>query len=531
MGSDNIKQPSNINKPVLWLALIPFIAIMILAIVLPEPFRQVTSSIRDVLGLCFGWFYLMVVFLCVVLSVVVIFHPMGKIRLGDPDSKPEYSTFSWIAMLFSAGMGIGLVFYGAAEPLSLYAVTAPEATLYSQQAMLDALKYSFFHYGISAWSVYGMVALAIAYFKYRKKEVPNISSTLKPIFGKLTEGKLGNVVDALTIFATVVGVATSLGLGAVQINSGLNYLFGVIQSINVQIIIIIIATVLFLTSAMSGINKGVKILSDTNIALAVLLMIVAIAIGPSLDIANFFIESIGAYMNDFIRLSFRTAASGTLAQQEWVQAWTVYYWAWWISWSPFVGVFIANISKGRTIREFLTYILLVPSVFSFVWFSVFGTLAMNIATPTNPVINMSIDQMLFGVFSQYPLALVLSIIAIILVFIYFITSADSATVVLAILSENGSEKTSNKVKLIWGIVLASIATILLINGGLDSLQNILIITAFPFSIVLMLIVVSVFRELVYEKDEMGLSVKPERHPTKDKPFKSYEDENELEHEQ
>ncbi|RAP51040.1 MAG: choline transporter, partial [Methanosphaera sp. rholeuAM74] len=334
------------------------------------------------------------------------------------DSKPEYSTFSWIAMLFSAGMGIGLVFYGAAEPLSLYAVTAPEATLYSQQAMLDALKYSFFHYGISAWSVYGMVALAIAYFKYRKKEVPNISSTLKPIFGKLTEGKLGNVVDALTIFATVVGVATSLGLGAVQINSGLNYIFGVIQSINVQIIIIVIATVLFLTSAMSGINKGVKILSDTNIALAVLLMIVAIAIGPSLDIANFFIEGIGAYMNDFIRLSFRTAASGTLAQQEWVQAWTVYYWAWWISWSPFVGVFIANISKGRTIREFLTYILLVPSVFSFVWFSVFGTLAMNIATPTNPVIHMSIDQMLFGVFSQYPLALALSIIAIILVFIY-----------------------------------------------------------------------------------------------------------------
>jgi len=282
---------------------------------------------------------------------------------------------------------------------------------------------------------------------------------------------------------------------------------------------------------MSGINKGVKILSDTNIALAVLLMIVAIAIGPSLDIANFFIEGIGAYMNDFIRLSFRTAASGTLAQQEWVQAWTVYYWAWWISWSPFVGVFIANISKGRTIREFLTYILLVPSVFSFVWFSVFGTLAMNIATPTNPVIHMSIDQMLFGVFSQYPLALALSIIAIILVFIYFITSADSATVVLAILSENGSEKTSNKVKLVWGIVLASIATILLINGGLDSLQNILIITAFPFSIVLMLIVVSVFRELVYEKDEMGLSVKPERHPTKDKPFKSYEEENQAEYDE
>lgn len=499
---------------------------MILAIMLPESFRQSTTMIREFLGLNFGWFYLMVVFLCVVLSIVVIFHPMGKIRLGDPDSKPEYSTFSWIAMLFSAGMGIGLVFYGAAEPLSHYAVMAPETTIYSQQAMLDALKYSFFHYGISAWAVYGMVALAIAYFKYRKKEVPNISSTLKPLFGKFTDGKLGYVVDALTIFATVVGVATSLGLGAIQINSGLNYLFGVMHSINVQIIIIIIATILFLTSAISGINRGVKLLSDTNIALAVLLIILAVAIGPSLDIANFFIESVGAYMNDFIRLSFRTAASGTLAQQEWVQSWTVYYWAWWISWSPFVGVFIANISKGRTIREFLTYILLVPSLFSFIWFSVFGTLAMSLATPANPVINMSIDQMLFGVFSQYPLSMVLSIIAIVLLFIYFITSADSATVVLAILSENGSEKTSNKIKFLWGITLASIATILLINGGLDALQNILIITAFPFSIILLLIVISVFKELVYEKDEMGLSIKPERHPTKDKPFKSYENEKE-----
>lgn len=472
----------------------------------------------------------MVVFLCVVISVIVIFHPMGKIRLGDPNSKPEYSTFSWIAMLFSAGMGIGLVFYGAAEPLSHYAVMAPETTVFTQQAMLDALKYSFFHYGISAWSVYGMVALAIAYFKYRKKEVPNISSTLKPIFGKYTEGNIGYVVDALTIFATVVGVATSLGLGAVQINSGLNYLFGITQSINVQIIIIIIASILFLTSAVSGINKGIRILSNTNILLAILLMIIAFAIGPSLDIANFFIESIGAYMNDFIRMSFRTAASGTVAQQGWVQSWTIYYWAWWISWSPFVGVFIANISKGRTIREFLTYILLVPSIFSFVWFSIFGTLAMNGATPGSHIINMPISNMLFGIFNQYPLAIILSILAIILVSIYFITSADSATVVLAILSENGNEDTSKKIKVIWGIILSSTATILLINGGLDGLQNILIITAFPFSIILMLIVVSVFKELVYEKDEMRLFVKAERHPTVDKPFKSYENQNQEDEE-
>ena len=493
--------------------------------IIPDTFRRWTTFIRDFLGIHFGWFYLIVVFLCVVISIVVIFHPMGKIRLGDPDSKPEYSTFSWIAMLFSAGMGIGLVFYGAAEPLSLYAVTSPEATVYTQQAMLDALKYSFFHYGISAWAVYGMVALAIAYFKYRKKELPNISATLKPIFGRYAEGNLGNIVDALTIFATVVGVATSLGLGAVQINGGLHYIMGISQSINIQLIIIVIATILFLTSAMSGINKGVKTLSNLNIILAVLLLLLALIIGPSLDIANFFTETMGAYINDFIRLSFRTSASGTLAQQSWVQGWTIFYWAWWISWSPFVGVFIANISKGRTIREFLTYILLVPSLFSFAWFSVFGTLAMNIATPGSPVISLSIDQMLFGVFSQYPLAMILSIIAIILIFIYFITSADSATVVLAMLSDNGNENVSNKIKLVWGIVLASIASILLVNGGLDALQDILIIIAFPFSIVLMLIVISVFKELIYEKDEMGLAIRAERFPTSDKPFKSYEEDD------
>ena len=516
-----------IKKPVLYIALIAFIIIVILALIFADEFLNVTTLIRNFLGIHFGWFYLIVVFLCVVLSVIVIFHPMGKIRLGEADSKPEYSTFSWIAMLFSAGMGIGLVFYGAAEPLSHYAVMAPEATTFTQQAMLDGLKYSFYHYGISAWAVYGMVALSIAYFKYRKHELPKLSSTLKPIIGNLTEGKIGYMVDALCIFATVVGVATSLGLGAIQINGGLDYIFKIGQSIDSQLLIIFIASILFLISAILGVKRGVKNLSNLNILLAVLLMSIAFCIGPSLNIANFFTEAFGSYINDFIRISFRTAATGNFTQQLWIQDWTIFYWAWWISWSPFVGVFIANISKGRTIREFLTYIMVVPSLFSFAWFSVFGTLAMNVADVGSPTVNLPINQMLFGVFNQYPYFMILSSIAMILVFVYFITSADSATLVLAMLSENGNENPSNRIKILWGILLSIVASVLLINGGLDSLQNILIITAFPFSIVLLLIVISVFKELIYEKDMMGLTVEAKRHPREGKAFKSYEDNEKL----
>ncbi|MDO5146995.1 MAG: BCCT family transporter [Eubacteriales bacterium] len=508
--------------PVFWIALVLTLIIVAGALLFPEAFQQATFNIRTFIGQNFAWYYLLLSTLLVLVCIFLIFSPIGKIKLGDPDSKPEHSTFSWFAMLFSAGMGIGLVFYGAAEPLSHFAVSAPEAEIFSREALRDALKYSFFHYGIHAWAIYALVALALSYFQFRKQEKTLISITLKPILKNKVSGIWGMVVDALTIFATVVGVATTLGFGAAQINGGLHELFDVPNGYRVQLIIIIVATCLFIWSAMSGVGKGVKILSDLNIVLALLLMGLAFLVGPKTEILNVAVHTLGEYAQDFFHLSLRTAPVNQNAQ-EWIQNWTIFYWSWWISWSPFVGVFIARISKGRSIREFLTCVLFIPSAFSFLWFSVFGVMSTRVVYEHPELAEKPYESMLFGVFQEYPLTMVLSVIAIILVFSFFITSADSATYVLAMQSENGSLNPHNKVKLVWGVLLAVIASVLMLRGGLDGLQNVLIIVALPFSIVLILLVVSVIVELNYEKNQMGLSIKPERFPEENEPFRSYEE--------
>ncbi|MCR4842461.1 MAG: BCCT family transporter, partial [Eubacterium sp.] len=510
-----------------WIGLIAIILLVIASIVFSTKIESFTEKIRDSLSYNCGWFYLLLVLLLVGVCLVLMLSPAGKIRLGDPGSTPEYGTLSWIAMLFSAGMGIGLVFYGAAEPLSHYAVQAPEAELYSQAALRDAFKYSFFHYGIHAWAIYSIVGLAIAYFLFRKKESTLLSATLKPLMGEASNGRLGKILDSLTIFATVIGVATSLGSGAIQINGGLNQLFNIPQTFNVQLIIIVIATVLFMASALSGLDKGVKNLSNLNMILAVALMIVTLIIGSGVKMMNTFTESLGLYLQDLLRISTLTGA-GDAAQQEWINSWTIFYWAWWLAWSPFVGVFIARISKGRTIREFIAYVLLVPSVFSFLWFSIFGVLSTD-ALSTDPTLaEKPLEQLLFAAFEQYPLSEILSIVALVLIFSFFITSADSATFVLAMQSEGGNMHPNNKIKVVWGILVSAIAAVLLRAGGLDVLQNVLIIAAFPFAIFILLVTVSLIKELNYECQQMGLTLKPKRYPEKDAPFRSYENEDDAE---
>jgi len=480
--------------------------------------------IRDGVIQSCGWFYLLTVLFLVFVCFVLMLSPVGKIRLGDPGSRPEYSTVSWIAMLFSAGMGIGLVFYGAAEPLSHYALQAPEAALYSQEALRDAFKYSFLHYGIHAWAIYAIIGLAIAYFQFRKKESTLISATLKPLFGNAVEGRLGKVVDSLTIFATVVGVATSLGSGAIQINGGLNGLFGVPENFSIQLVIIIIATVLFMASALSGLDKGVKTLSNLNMILAVILMLVALILGSRIKMMNTFTETLGLYMHDLLRMSTRTGA-GSPAQQEWINQWTMFYWSWWLAWSPFVGVFIARISKGRTIREFVSHVLLIPSLFSFLWFSIFGVLSIDALAMEPSIANRPFEQLLFAAFDQYPLSGIMSALAVVLVFSFFITSADSATFVLAMQSEGGSLHPDNKIKVLWGVLVSAIAAVLLRAGGLDALQNVLIIVALPFAVLLALVTISLMKELNYERQQMGLYIKPKRYPEKGLPFRSYENDD------
>ncbi len=508
--------------PVFWISISIVLVVVLLGSIFSVEFQSITEQIRNFISNYLGWYYLLLVAGIVLFCLIVIISPVSQIRLGEPGSKPEYSKSSWIAMLFSAGMGIGLVFWGAAEPLSHYAVSAPNGQIGSQQALADAFKFSFFHWGIHAWAVYAVVALALAYFKFRKQEKSLISVTLKPIFGQHTDGVLGRIIDSITTFSTVVGVATTLGFGAVQINGGLTYLFGIPKNSYVQIIIISVTTLFFIMSALSGIGKGVRILSNINAVLAIGLLAIAIVAGPSLLIMNTFVETLGNYLQGFFEMSFRTAAFST-ELQPWIQKWTVFYWAWWISWSPFVGVFIARISKGRTIREFLANVLLIPTVFCFLWFSTFGALSTNVQSQGVALSSLSVEEMLFGTFSHYPLGTVLSIIALLLVFIFFITSADSATFVLGMLSENGSLNPHNKVKILWGVLISAISVVLLMAGGLNALQNILIIVALPFSIIILLIMISLFIELNHEKKEMGLYIKPETYPSKGEPFKSYED--------
>jgi len=497
------------------------LVLVVLAIAIPTQFNQVTSVIRDWIGNTFGWYYLILVTIIVIVCFFIVCNPAGKIRLGDPDSKPEHKTVSWLAMLFSAGMGIGLIFYGAAEPLSHYAVSSMEGETYSREALSSALKYSFFHYGVHAWAIFAIVALSLAYFMFRKKEKGLISSTLKPLFGKKMDGPLGKLIDSITIIATVAGVATSLGYGAAQINGGLNFIWNAPMEFWVQLIIIGIATILFLISACSGIGKGVKILSNINIVIAIILMFVALFVGPTIKALNSTTQSFGEYLRDFLFIGLKTGA-GSEAEREWIQQWTLLYWSWWISWAPFVGVFIARISKGRTIREFLCCVILIPTIFSVLWFGIFGTLSTHAADINNTIANLPIEQMLFATFNEYqPMAVVLSIIAVLLVFSFFITSADSATYVLAMQAENGKDP-KNLTKIILGISVSAIAAVLLFAGGLDALQNVLIIIAFPFSFIVILLIISLLKELSYEKKKMGLTLRPKVYPDNDEPFKSYE---------
>lgn len=494
---------------VFWISVAIVLAAVVFGVTAPDSFEEAAGNLQAFLTTAFGWYYLILVTVIVLFCVFLIFSPVGIIKLGKPDEKPEFSTATWFAMLFSAGMGIGLVFWGAAEPISHF-MSPPLAEGGTAAAQKEAMRYTFFHWGIHAWGIYAIVALALAYFQFRKDEPGLISATLKPVLGKSMEGPWGTVVDVFAVFATVIGVATTLGFGAAQINGGLAYLLGIPKSFTVQFIIIAIVTVLFMISAWSGLGKGIKYLSNTNMFLAVALLLLMFITGPTILILNIFTDSIGGYIQNIIQMSFRIAPLNE-EHRSWINSWTIFYWAWWISWSPFVGIFIARVSRGRTIREFLIGVLLLPSLVSFFWFAVFGTSAIEVQSLGNlDLTQFATEEVLFAVFNEFPWSVVLSIVAIILVSTFFITSADSATFVLGMQTTYGSLTPPNTVKLTWGVAQSSVALILLYSGGLQALQNALIAAAFPFSFIMILMMMSLYRSLTKEKKELGLYHKPKR---------------------
>lgn len=476
-------------------------AIVLIGMFAPSFLGTITASIQSYITDYFGWYYLIVVTCFLLVCFYLFLTPVGRIKLGKNDDKPDFSRGSWLAMLYSAGMGIGLVFYGAAEPISHFAINSPTNQEGTAQGIKDALRFTFFHWGFHAWAVYAIVGLVIGYFMFRKKEPAVISATLKPVLGDKVYGKTGTIINVLAILSTVFGVATTLGFGALQINGGLSYLFDIPVSFSIQLVIILIVSVLFILSAVSGLGKGIKILSNTNMVLAFSLLLLVFFIGPSLSNLNLLTDSIGSYLHNLPRMSFRMAPLNPEGRQ-WINDWTIFYWAWWIAWSPFVGIFIARISKGRTIREFVLNVLLVPSIMSFIWFTIFGGTAIQVETEGTSVSKLNLEQLLFGVFDQLPLGTVMSFIAILIVIIFFITSADSGTFVLGMMSTNGLQNPPNQVKVIWGVMLSAIALVLLNSGGLIGLQNAMIIAALPFSIIMILMTISLFISLNKEVNQL-----------------------------
>src|SRR5690625_1224843 len=399
-------------------------------------------------------------------------------------------------MLFSAGMGIGLVFWGVSEPVSHYLVPPEGIEGGTPGAARVALRYSFFHWGLHAWGIYTVIALALAYTQFRKKDSGLISSTFRPLIGHHADGPLGKAIDILAVIATVFGVATSLGLGTLQINAGLQFLAGIPLAVRVQLTIIAVVTLLYLSSAITGLERGIRYLSNLNLGLAGGLLLFVLIAGSTSFIFDSFTTTVGDYIGNLIFMSFRLTP---FTEGDWVSTWTLFYWAWWIAWAPFVGTFIARVSRGRTVKEFVIGVLFVPTLLGTLWFSVFGGSALFFEMFEQAGIAEAVQadttSGLFLTLDQLPISLILTILATALIMTFFITSADSATFVLGMLTSAGSLNPPTSRKLIWGGLQSSIAAVLLLSGGLVGLQTASIIAALPFSIIMIFMMISLNKAL------------------------------------
>ncbi|KXH84047.1 BCCT family transporter [Sporosarcina sp. HYO08] len=485
---------------VFWYSVVICIAIVLWGFFAPDGLNELTASATAIIYDRFGWFYIFVIVTMIGFCIYFMFSRFGKVKLGKENDEPAFSLLAWFAMLFSAGMGIGLMFFTTAETISHAFISSPNATPGSNQAIIESLQYVMFHWGLHGWGLYSIVALILAYFKFRVGAPGLISATLEPLFGKkIMRGTIGHIVDTLAIFATVVGVASTLGFGSAQINSGLTYLFNAPKTFWFQLIILAVSTILFVISAWSGIGRGIKYLSTVNILVAFLLLILLFIVGPSTYILNLFTTSIGKYAGNFIEMSFELKPMDS-DQRQWINDWTIFYWAWWISWAPFVGMFIARVSKGRTIRQFIAGVLLAPTLVTFLFFAVFGGSALYLEQ--NGLAKLSTlvtETVTFGMYEHYPLGTILSLITVVVIAIFFITSADSATFVLGMFSTGGQLNPSNVVKIVWGLALSAMAAIVMYSGGIKGFQNLLIISALPLSLIVGLMVVS-FYKVIQQKE-------------------------------
>ncbi len=490
-----------------------FFVVLLVAMILiaPEQTQTLLNTAKSGIFANFSWFYVLAFSVFLGFLVILSVSSLGNIKLGNDEEEPEFGFLSWLAMLFAAGMGVGLMFFGVAEPLTHYLsdITTGSAQHKQQEALLHTL----FHWGIHAWSVYGMIALALAYFGFRYKLPLALRSCFYPLLKERINGKLGDLIDIMALLATLFGIITTLGFGASQLGAGLHQLGWISEnSFSLQIVVIAVVMSLATFSAISGVGKGVKILSELNLTLALCLLIFVLVAGPTLYLLSAFSDNIGTYLSNLVQLSFKTY----VYEQEhidWFSGWTILYWAWWCSWAPFVGLFIARISKGRTIREFIFGVLVIPSMFGILWFTVFGNTAiwLNNGEAAGILGQMisSPETLLFKFLDYLPFSSVTGLVSLVVISLFFITSADSGIYVLNnIASRDKSLAAPRWQAVMWGILMSVVAIVLMQSGGLANLQAMTLLVALPFAMLMLLMCFSLWKGLNADKKYFDTKVNP-----------------------
>lgn len=503
-GAVSTEEKSRPRPWVLWPSVGTIAVVVLVALLIPETLSEILSDLNATVVRSVGWYYVAIVLGFLVLCLWLMAGRFGDVKLGREDTEAEYNLVSWFAMLFAAGMGIGLVFWGVAEPLTYFENPKPGVEGSPELLASRAMSQTFLHWGLHAWAIYAVVGLSVAYAIHRRGFPVSIRWALYPLLGERVKGAVGDVIDTFAVIGTVFGVATSLGMGVAQIASGLHYLGVGDGGLATQRIAIVLAASAAAFSAASGVSRGIQYLSNINLGIAGFLLISVLALGPSLFIMNELIQAIGSYIQNFIGLSFSTLAFQGEAGAQWMSSWTTYYWGWWISWSPFVGLFIARISKGRTVREFIAGVLLVPTMVTMIWFAVLGGSALweqifGTGSLTDAKGNVDTTLALFHLLETYPGTRILSGLFIILLLVFFITSADSGGFVVAMISAGGHPNPPRWLRILWVASSATIAFVLLdVGGGLSALQTFAILVAVPFSIVMLMMCLSLVRTARWE---------------------------------
>ncbi|MDP3966814.1 MAG: BCCT family transporter [Nocardioides sp.] len=498
-------RPGFIRSPRVFVpAAVLLVAFVVVAAVFPDQLGETLSAANATVVTDLAWWYVLIVTGFVGFSLWLAFSPMGSIVLGKDDEDPEFGMKPWFAMLFAAGMGIGLVFWGVAEPLNHYVSPPPGTGDDPATVARTAFDVTFLHWGLHAWAIYVVVGLAIAYSVHRKGRPVSIRWALEPLLGDKVKGWVGDVIDVIAIVGTLFGVATSLGFGVSQIGAGLSFL-GVVGEVGDILLVTLVAviTAIALISVLSGIDRGIKWLSSMNMVMAGVLLAAVLVLGPTVFLLGDFVQQIGSYLQNFLRLSFNTYSFHPEEGETFLSAWTTYYWGWWMSWAPFVGIFIARISRGRTVREFIFGVLLVPTLVTMLWFSIMGGTAVYAEMFGDGGIvgedgAVTTDTALFQMLDTLPLGSVLSVIALFVIVVFFVTSSDSGSFVVDMLATGGDPNPPRASRAFWAVLEGAIAVVLLLAGGLAALQTMAILVALPFSIVMVLIAVSTGKALLAE---------------------------------